>query len=109
MLGPVRPGLSGYDGGGLGLVFLRELLTLSTNLSLEGMSALDVLSTYKYQPFLGNRHEQLKTAAKATPVNLKTPERFESYLFLYFLAVTVHALIERQVRNSMKTANIDRT
>ena len=83
------------------------IFPLMTDMSPERMSALDVLSTYKYQPFLEKRHEQLKTAARVTPVNFKTPERIEAYLFLYFLAVTVHALIERKVRESMNVANIE--
>ena len=40
------------------------------------------------------------------PVNFKTPERIESYLFLYFIAVTLHALIERQLRDAMKARGI---
>ncbi len=42
------------------------------------MSALDVLSTYKYQAFVEKRHEQLKTAQHVVPVNFKTPERIEA-------------------------------
>ena len=36
------------------------------------------------------------------PVNYKSPERIEAFLFLYFVAVTIHALIERHVRTAMK-------
>jgi len=45
-------------------------------------------------------------AAGVVPVNFKTPERIEAYLFLYFIAVTVHALIERQVREAMKARGL---
>ncbi len=78
------------------------LFPLITDLPTERMTPLEILSIYKYQPFIEKRHEQLKTAAKVVPVNFKTPERIEAYLFLYFIAVTVHALIERQVREAMK-------
>ena len=75
---------------------------LITDIPVERMSPLEILSIYKYQPFIEKRHEQLKTAAGVAPVNFKTPERIEAYLFLYFIAVTAHALIERQVRDAMK-------
>ena len=82
------------------------IFPLITDLPAERMSPLEVLSIYKYQPFVEKRHEQLKTAARVVPVNFKTPERIEAYLFLYFIAVTVHALIERQVREAMKTRGL---
>jgi transposase len=82
------------------------IFPLITDLPVERMSPLEVLSIYKYQPFIEKRHEQLKTAAEVVPVNFKTPERIESYLFLYFIAVTVHALIERHVREAMKARGL---
>ena len=80
---------------------------LITDLPAERMTPLDVLSIYKYQPFIEKRHEQLKTAAAVVPVNFKTPERIEAYLFLFFIAVTIHALIERQVREAMKARGLN--
>ena len=77
-----------------------------TNVSREESSPLELLEIYKYQPFIEKRHEQLKTAADLTPVNLKTPERIEALLFLYFVATTIHALLERHVRNCMKARDI---
>jgi len=82
------------------------IFPLITNMPEDRMSPLDILSIYKYQPFVEKRHEQLKTAAEVVPANFKMPERIEAYLFLYFIAVTVHALIERQVRNAMKARGI---
>jgi transposase len=79
---------------------------LITDIPADRMSPLDILSIYKYQPFIEKRHEQLKTAAEVVPVNFKTPERIEAYLFLYFIAVTIHALIERQIRDAMKSRGI---
>lgn len=83
------------------------IFPLITDLPAERMSPLEVLSIYKYQPFIEKRHEQLKTAAEVVPVNFKTPERIEAYLFLYFIAVTVHALIERQIREAMKARGLE--
>jgi transposase len=75
---------------------------LVTNLPSDQVTPLELLQVYKYQPFIEKRHEQLKTAAQVMPVNYKSPERIEAFLFLYFLAVTIHALIERDVRAAMK-------
>ena len=82
------------------------IFPLITNIPAKEMPLLEILSIYKYQPFVEKRHEQLKTAAEVVPVNFKTPERIEAFLFLYFIAVTIHALIERQVRNAMKARGI---
>ena len=82
------------------------IFPLITNMLPEQMSALDLLRTYKYQSFIEKRHEQLKTVTEVAPVNLKNPERIEAFLFLYFVAVLIHALIERQVRTAMKRAKI---
>ena len=82
------------------------LFPLVTNMTTEQRSALEVLEIYKYQSFVEKRHEQLKSAAEVVPVNFKSPERIEAFLFLYFVSLTIHALIERQVRNAMKKHGI---
>lgn len=82
------------------------IFPLVTDLAVERLSALDMLQTYKYQAFIEKRHEQLKTAAAVVPVNFKNPERIEAFLFLYFLAITLHGLIERQVRRAMKARKL---
>jgi transposase len=82
------------------------IFPLITDVPEDRMSPLDILSIYKYQPFVEKRHEQLKSAAEVVPVNFKTPERIEAYLFLYFIAVMVHALVEREVRDAMKARGI---
>ena len=82
------------------------IFPLITNVPESRKSPMEILSIYKYQPFIEKRHEQLKTAAKVVPVNFKTPERIEAYLFLYFIAVMIHALIEREVRDAMKAKGL---
>jgi transposase len=82
------------------------IFPLVTNIPAEQLSPLDLLTTYKYQAFVEKRHEQLKTAAEVVPVNYKTPERIEAFLFLYFIAITLHGLLERQVREAMKARGI---
>lgn len=82
------------------------IFPLITNIPAEAKTPLELLQIYKYQPFIEKRHEQLKTAAKIVPVNLKSPERIEAFLFLYFIAVVIHALIERDVRKAMAARDI---
>ena len=78
------------------------ILPVVTNKAAEQLGTLELLQIYKYQSFVEKRHEQLKTAAEVMPVNYKSPERIGAFLFLYFVAVTIHALSERQVRTAMK-------
>ena len=40
------------------------------------------------------------------PVNLKSHSRIEAFLFIYFLALLVESLIEREIRGSMKAEEI---
>jgi len=65
------------------------------------MTLRDVFKKYKFQPRLEKRHEQLKTVYHAAKVLLKKVTRIEGLLFLYFLAMLVQALIEREVRLGM--------
>jgi transposase len=67
-----------------------------------------ILQAYKFQPQLEKRHEQLKSVQNLAPVWLKKTSRIESLLFLYFLALLVQSLLEREVRQAMARAKIDR-
>ena len=82
------------------------IFPLVTNIPPDEASPLDILKAYKYQSFIEKRHEQLKTLAEVAPVNYKSPERIEAFLFLYFISVTIHALIERNARNAMSERKI---
>ena len=68
----------------------------------DDLSLIKVLENYKYQPWLEKRHEQLKTVHRVAPVLLKSVTRIEGLLFVFFLALLIQALIEREVRNGMK-------
>ena len=72
----------------------------------EKLSLRDALLAYKRQPALEKRHEQLKTVFEVMPVNLKSPSRIEALLFIYFLALLVESLVEREVRRGMKVEKI---
>jgi len=77
------------------------LFPLVTNLPPDTHSPLEILKIYKYQAFIEKRHEQLKTVAEVVPVNFKSPERIDAFLFLFFVAITIDALLERQLRQAM--------
>lgn len=78
------------------------LITNCDNLSLG-----DILDTYKYQPWLEKRHQQLKSVYKVAPVFLKSVTRIEGFLFVFFLGMLVQALIEREVRKGMKEHKLE--
>jgi len=83
------------------------LFAMVTNKSKEEMDANGVLAAYKYQPFLEKRNEQLKSVLSIAPVYLKNPERVAAMLFVYFLAVLIFALMEREARLAMKVRKIE--
>jgi transposase len=68
------------------------------------LSAAEVLAAYRYQPHLERRHHCLKGAQAVAPVRLHNPARIEALLCCHFLALLVHALIERQIRAAMAAA-----
>lgn len=63
--------------------------------------AADVLSRYKYQPMLEKRYEQIKSVYGVMPVLFKSIARIEEFLFVYFIAMIIQSLIERDVRIAM--------
>jgi len=74
----------------------------------EGLSVMEALAKYKYQPFVEKRHEQLKSVFGVAPVWLKSPRRVASLLWLYFVVELVQALVEREVRRQMRARNVRR-
>lgn len=68
--------------------------------------ATAILKSYKYQPYLEKRHEQLKSVYNVAPVFLRNPQRIESLLLLYFLGMLITSLIERKVRKEMENRNL---
>lgn len=71
------------------------------------MSAREALVAYKYQPRLEKRFQQLKNVHQAAPTLFKKVERVEAMMFLFFLALIIQAVIEREVRQSMSDNAID--
>jgi transposase len=71
------------------------------------MTTADVLKAYKGQPMIEKRFEQVKTVHEIAPVYLKDEGRIEALFTIYFFALMVQALIERELRNSMQREGID--
>ena len=71
------------------------------------LSAVDVLKTYKQQPFLEKRFQTSKSILEVAPVFLKKNERIEATVFLYFIALMIVSLIERNIRQQMKEKAIE--
>lgn len=70
------------------------------------MTPAQVLAAYRYQPNLERRNHMLKGPQEVAPVYLETPHRIEALLLCHFLAMLAEALIEREIRASMKTQGL---
>jgi transposase len=70
------------------------------------MTAEEVLRAYKRQPIIEKRFSQLKTDFEVAPVYLKNVRRIQAMLCLYFFALIVQTLLERQLRQAMQAAHV---
>jgi transposase len=70
------------------------------------LTASEVLQAHKGQPRIEKRFEQVKTVHQIAPVYLKDPGRIEALFTLYFLALLVQCLIERELRLAMQRHDI---
>jgi transposase len=68
----------------------------------RSLSAREVLEAHKRQPTIEKRFQQTKTVHEIAPVFLKKEDRIEALFFLYFIALLLQALIEREVRRAME-------
>lgn len=73
----------------------------------DDISLKEILKKYKYQPKLEKRHEQFKTVYGIAPVLLKNITRVEALLFVFFIALLVQSVIEREIRLNMKKAELE--
>jgi transposase len=64
----------------------------------------ELLEAYKRQPKIEKRFSQLKSDFDLAPVFLKSPERVVGLFTIYFLALLVQALIERDLRRALEKA-----
>jgi transposase len=81
------------------------IFPLVTNVS--DLSDLALLHAYKRQPAIEKRFSQLKTDFEVAPVYLKAVHRIQALLCVYFFALLVEALLERQLRRAMQQHKID--
>ncbi len=49
----------------------------------------------------------LKNTLEVTPAYLKSISRLEAFLFIGFISITIHALIEKKMRDAMSEQNIE--
>jgi hypothetical protein len=71
------------------------------------LTAAQTLDAYKSkQPLVEKRHDLLKNIEAATPIYLKSISRIQAMLALHFVALLVHALLEREVRRAMASRGI---
>lgn len=80
------------------------IFPLITN--LQDWDARQVLEAYKRQPILEKRFSQLKTDFRVAPVYLKNVGRIVGLLAVYFFALMVQALLERELRRAMKDQRV---
>jgi len=70
------------------------------------LDAQAVLQAYKRQPVIEKRFSQLKTEFAVAPVYLKDISRIQGLLAVYFLALLVQTLLEREIRQAMERQQI---
>jgi transposase len=71
------------------------------------LSALELLLAYKQQPMIEKRFSQLKTDFVVAPVFLKEVSRVQALLCVYFFALLVESLLERELRRAMERGGIE--
>jgi transposase len=82
-----------------------RIFPLVTNVA--EMSELELLQTYKREPMVEKRLSQLKTDFEVAPVYLETVHRVRALLCMYFFALLLEALLERELRQAMQRNEIE--
>ena len=73
----------------------------------RSLTDAQVFEAHKRQPSIEKRFEQTKTVFEIAPVLLKNEGRVEALFFVYFLALLVQAIIERELRLAMQRDGVD--
>ena len=66
-----------------------------------------MLKAYKRQPIIEKRFSQLKTDFCVAPVYLKSVTRIVGLLAVYFLALMVQSLLERELRRAIQSQGLE--
>jgi transposase len=75
--------------------------------NVTDLSELDLLKVYKRQPTIEKRFSQLKTDFEVAPVYLKAVHRIQALLSVYFFALLLEALLERELRQAMQHQGVE--
>jgi transposase len=70
----------------------------------RSLAPRELLEAYKRQPKIEKRFSQLKSDFNIAPVFLKSPPRVLGLFTIYFLALLVQSLIERELRDALSQA-----
>jgi transposase len=81
------------------------IFPLITNVA--DLGELELLKTYKRQPTIEKRFSQLKTDFEVAPVYLKAVHRIQALLAMYFFALLLEALLERELREAMQRKGVE--
>ena len=71
------------------------------------LSPRQILEAHKRQPVIESRFKQIKTVHEIAPVLLKNEGRIEALFFLYFVALLLSALLERELHRAMAREGIE--
>ena len=75
--------------------------------NVADLAELELLRTYKRQPTIEKRFSQLKTDFEVAPVYLKAVHRIQALLAMYFFALLIESLLERELRQAMQRQGIE--
>ena len=81
------------------------IFPLITNADID---ATEILKAYKNQPYLEKRMYTAKSILKVAPVFLKKTKRIEAMTFLYFIALMIVSLMERNIRKNMSEQKVEK-
>jgi transposase len=73
----------------------------------RALTERELLLAYKGQPVIEKRFAQLKTDFAVAPVFLKEVSRIQALLCMYFLALLVESLLERELRQAMVRTKVE--
>jgi transposase len=71
------------------------------------MTPEEVLRAYKRQPLIEKRFSQFKSDFEVAPVYLKEVTRIQAMLAVYFFALMLQTLLERELRSALQDSEYD--
>lgn len=71
------------------------------------MAAEEVLRAYRRQPLIEKRFSQFKSDFEVAPLYLKEVTRIQAMLAMYFFALMLQTLLERELRQALRDSEYD--